>query len=133
MCVQSTYSSNQRVVVLDRFGLTGSGTSRLVQCAMDRLPCKIKQASRVWNETFDEYVRSIGFRVSSYDPCLYIKVIYGEWVLLLVYVDDVLVTGSSADLIAEVKRQLKSRFEMTDSGKCSFILGWSTTRMAMWH
>ncbi|KAG6606572.1 putative integrase [Phytophthora cinnamomi] len=28
----------------------------------------LKQASRVWNETFDEYVRSIGFRVSSYDP-----------------------------------------------------------------
>ncbi|KAG3194000.1 hypothetical protein PC129_g24956 [Phytophthora cactorum] len=83
----------------------------------------LKQASRVWNETFDEYVRSIGFRVSSYDPCLYIKVVDGECVLLLVYVDDVLVTGSSATLIAEVKRQLKSRFEMTDSGKCSFILG----------
>ncbi|POM72839.1 mitochondrial protein [Phytophthora palmivora] len=31
----------------------------------------LKQDSRVWNETFDEYVRSIGFRVSSYDPCLY--------------------------------------------------------------
>ncbi|GMF31650.1 unnamed protein product [Phytophthora fragariaefolia] len=79
---------------------------------------ELKQASRVY-----EYVRSIGFRVSSYDPCLYIKVIDGECVLLLVYVDDVLVTGSSADLIAEVKRQLKSRFEMTDSGKCSYSLG----------
>ncbi|POM58553.1 mitochondrial protein [Phytophthora palmivora] len=83
----------------------------------------LKQASRVWNETFDKYVRSIGFRVSSYDPCLYIKIVDGECVLLLVYVDDVLVTGSSAELIAEVKRQLKSRFEMTDSGKCSYILG----------
>ncbi|POM75105.1 Integrase catalytic core protein [Phytophthora palmivora] len=58
----------------------------------------LKQASRVWNEIFDEYVRSI------------------------IYVDDVLVTGSSAELIAEVKPQLESRFEMTDSGKCSFIL-----------
>ncbi|POM64563.1 Integrase catalytic core protein [Phytophthora palmivora] len=83
----------------------------------------LKPASRVWNETFDEYVRSIGFRVSSYDPCLYIKIVDGECVLLLVYVDGVLVTGSSAELIAEVKPQLKSRFEMTDSGKCSFILG----------
>ncbi|GMG17557.1 unnamed protein product [Phytophthora fragariaefolia] len=53
----------------------------------------LKQASRVWNETFDEYVRSIRFRVSSYDPCLYIKVVDGECVLLLVCVDDVLVTG----------------------------------------
>ncbi|GMF82511.1 unnamed protein product [Phytophthora fragariaefolia] len=46
MCVQSTYSSNQRVVVLDRFGLTGSGTSRLVQCAMDRLHCNRVRKAR---------------------------------------------------------------------------------------
>ncbi|KAG6616458.1 Integrase catalytic core protein [Phytophthora cinnamomi] len=83
----------------------------------------LKQASRVWNETFDEYVRSIGFGVSSYDPCLFIKVVDGKCVLLLVYLDDVLETESSAEMIAEVKRQLKSRFEMTDSGKCSFVLG----------
>ncbi|KAG6615786.1 Integrase catalytic core protein [Phytophthora cinnamomi] len=50
-------------------------------------------------QTFDEYVRSIGFASQA------------------------TTTSSSADLIAEVKRQLKSRFEMTDSGKCSFILG----------
>ncbi|KAG2869813.1 hypothetical protein PC114_g27669 [Phytophthora cactorum] len=33
----------------------------------------LKQASRVWNETFDEFVCSIGFQVSAFDPCLYIK------------------------------------------------------------
>ena len=43
--------------------------------------------------------------------------------LLLVYVDDVLVTGSSINLIAQTKNDLKMRFEMTDSGKCKFILG----------
>jgi hypothetical protein len=83
----------------------------------------LKQASRVWNETFDEYVRSIDFQVSKFDPCMYIKVVDGHCVLLLVYVDDVIVTGSSVDLIAEVKRQLKQRFEMTDSGACKFVLG----------
>lgn len=83
----------------------------------------LKQASRVWNETFDEYVRSIGFDVSNFDPCLYLKVDDGECVLLLVYVDDVIVTGSSADIIAQVKQQLKQRFEMTDSGACKFVLG----------
>lgn len=30
----------------------------------------LKQASRVWNETFDEFVCSIGFQVSDFDPCL---------------------------------------------------------------
>ena len=43
--------------------------------------------------------------------------------LLLVYVDDVLVTGSSTELIMHTKKDLKTRFEMTDSGKCAFVLG----------
>ena len=83
----------------------------------------LKQASRVWNETFDEFVCSIGFQISAFDPCLYIKIVEGHCVLLLVYVDDVLVTGSSTELIARTKIDLKGRFEMTDSGKCAFVLG----------
>ncbi|KAG3035045.1 hypothetical protein PC121_g24270 [Phytophthora cactorum] len=83
----------------------------------------LKQASRVWNETFDVFVCSIGFQVSAFDPCLYIKVVDGHCVLVLVYVDDVLITGSSPELIARTKTDLKARFEMTDSGKCAFVLG----------
>ena len=83
----------------------------------------LKQASRVWNETFHEFVCSIGFQVSDFDPCLYLKITSGECVLLLVYVDGVLVTGSSTDMIARTKSALKTRFEMTDSGKCAFVLG----------
>uniref|UniRef100_A0AAV1V300 Integrase catalytic domain-containing protein n=1 Tax=Peronospora matthiolae TaxID=2874970 RepID=A0AAV1V300_9STRA len=83
----------------------------------------LKQASRVWNETFDEYVCSIGFQVSDFDPCLYIKTSDGHCVFILVYVDDVLVTGSSLELIAQTKNDLKTRLEMTDSGKCAFVLG----------
>ncbi|KAG4037401.1 hypothetical protein PC123_g27034 [Phytophthora cactorum] len=83
----------------------------------------LKQASRVWNETFDEFVCSIGFQVSAFDPCLYVKIVDGHCVLVLVYVDDVLITGSSPELIARTKTDLKTRFEMTDSGKCAFVLG----------
>uniref|UniRef100_A0AAV1VBL0 Reverse transcriptase Ty1/copia-type domain-containing protein n=1 Tax=Peronospora matthiolae TaxID=2874970 RepID=A0AAV1VBL0_9STRA len=46
----------------------------------------LKQASRVWNETFYEFVCSSGFQVSDFDPCLYLKITSGECVLLLVYV-----------------------------------------------
>ncbi len=35
---------------------------------------RLKQACRVWNETFDVYACSIVFKVSKYDPCLYRKV-----------------------------------------------------------
>uniref|UniRef100_A0AAV1TK37 Reverse transcriptase Ty1/copia-type domain-containing protein n=1 Tax=Peronospora matthiolae TaxID=2874970 RepID=A0AAV1TK37_9STRA len=84
----------------------------------------LKQASRVWNEFFlNEFVCFIGFQVSDFDPCLYLKITIGECVLLLVYVDDVLVTGSSTELIMRTKSDLKARFEMTDSRKCAFVLG----------
>ena len=87
----------------------------------------LKQASRAWNETFDEFVRSIGVQVSAFDPCLYIMTVEGHCVLALVYVDDVLLTGSSLELIARTKNDLKTRFEMTDSGKCAFVLDIETT------
>uniref|UniRef100_A0AAV1V8R4 Integrase catalytic domain-containing protein n=1 Tax=Peronospora matthiolae TaxID=2874970 RepID=A0AAV1V8R4_9STRA len=61
--------------------------------------------------------------MSGFDPCLYIKTSDGHCVFILVYVDDVLVTGSSLELIAQTKNDLKTRFEMTDSGKCAFALG----------
>ena len=76
----------------------------------------MKQALRVWNETFDEFVCLIDLQVSAFDPCLYIKIIEGHCVLLLVYVDDGLVTGSSTEVIARTKTALKVRFEMSDSG-----------------
>ena len=63
----------------------------------------LKQASRVWNETFDEFVCSIGFQASGFDPCLYIKIVEDQCVLVLVYVDDVLVTGTSNELIARTQ------------------------------
>ncbi|KAG2766057.1 hypothetical protein Pcac1_g22650 [Phytophthora cactorum] len=96
----------------------------------------LKQASRVWNETFDEFVvlyrlPSFGFRPVR----IYIKVVDGHCVLVLVYVDDVLITGSSPELIARTKTDLKTRFEMTDSGKCVFVLGssWWAAQTAVWR
>ena len=85
----------------------------------------LKQASGVLNETFDELICSIGFFIQplGFDQCLYIMTSEGHCLLVLVYVDDVLVTGSSLELIACTKNDLKTRFQMTDSGKCAFVLG----------
>uniref|UniRef100_A0AAV1TET8 Reverse transcriptase Ty1/copia-type domain-containing protein n=1 Tax=Peronospora matthiolae TaxID=2874970 RepID=A0AAV1TET8_9STRA len=68
----------------------------------------------MWNETFDDFVCSIGIQVSEFYPCLKIKTSFGHCVFVLVYVDDVLVTESSLELITRTKNDLKTRFEMTD-------------------
>ena len=44
-------------------------------------------------------------------------------VFVLVYVEDVLMTVSLLGPIASTKNDLKTGFEITDSGKCTFVLG----------
>ena len=63
-----------------------------------------------------ECICSIGFQVSAFDSCLYQKILDGHCVLVLIYEDDVLVTGSLPKLVTRTKNDLKTRFEMTDSG-----------------
>uniref|UniRef100_A0AAV1TUJ0 Reverse transcriptase Ty1/copia-type domain-containing protein n=1 Tax=Peronospora matthiolae TaxID=2874970 RepID=A0AAV1TUJ0_9STRA len=83
----------------------------------------LKQASRVWSDTFHDFVCSNGFQASDFDPCLDLKVESGQCVQLLVYVDNVLAMGSSTEMIVITKGDLKMRSEITDSGKRAFVLG----------
>ncbi|KAL5566506.1 hypothetical protein UlMin_029670 [Ulmus minor] len=61
---------------------------------------------------------------SYYDSCLYYK---GhkveEMVIILIYVDDMLLVGSSKKKIERLKFQLSSEFEMKDLGHAQKILG----------
>lgn len=50
------------------------------------------------------------------------KTLKDQCALVLLYMYDVLVTGRSLELIARTKNDLKTRFKMTDSGKCAFVL-----------
>lgn len=83
----------------------------------------LNQDLRVWNETFDESVCSIGLQLSGFDPCRYIMTANGQCVFALGYVDDTLVSGSSLELSAHINNELKTCFEMKGIGKCAFILG----------
>ena len=83
----------------------------------------LKQASRIWNQTFNEYLFSIGFQISNYDPCLYLKKDGVDAVYVLLYVDDILITGNSTSLQEWVMNQLKNQFEMSNLGICKYILG----------
>ena len=75
---------------------------------------RIKQTSRGWEATFYEFVCSIGFQFSEINPCLDLKIASQKWIHSLVYVDDVLMTGSSIEMNARTEIDLQARFEMTD-------------------
>ena len=72
------------------------------------------------------YYQSQGFASSPADACLY--VFQGGDVLLLLYVDDILLSGRNTSKIEETKRQLMDRFEVVDLGPATFLLGLAIKR-----
>ena len=53
----------------------------------------MKQAPRAWYGRIDSFLSIMGFTKSKYDPYLYLKVVEDELVILLLYVDDLFLTG----------------------------------------
>ena len=82
----------------------------------------LKQAPKQWHEKFDRTLTSAGFIVNEADKCVYYRYGGGEGVILCLYVDDILIFGSSLKVIEEVKGFLTNNFEMKDLGEADVIL-----------
>ena len=82
----------------------------------------LKQAPKQWHEKFDRTLTSIGFVVNEADKCVYYRYGGGEGVILCLYVDDILIFGSSLKVIEEVKEFLSKNFEMKDLEEANVIL-----------
>ena len=57
-----------------------------------------------------------GFCKAKKDPCCYFKKYIDSYVFLLLYVDDMLIAGSSMREINNLKTRLSSAFEIKDLG-----------------
>jgi hypothetical protein len=84
----------------------------------------LKQAPRAWNKRIDQFFVMQGFKKCSVEYGVYVKCSDDEHMLIIcLYVDDLLVTGSSSIEIENFKSQMKCEFEMTDLGKLTYFLG----------
>ncbi|XP_019094505.1 PREDICTED: uncharacterized protein LOC109129917 [Camelina sativa] len=83
----------------------------------------LKQAPRAWNSRFASYLKLMGFVQSRTDSSLFIFKCGRDCAYLLLYVDDILLTASSAVLIQKIITKLKTEFPMTDMGKLHHFLG----------
>ena len=81
----------------------------------------LKQAPKQWHEKFDRTLTSAGFVVNEADKCVYYRYGGDEGVILCLYVDDILIFGSSLKVIEEVKEFLSKNFEMKDLGEADVI------------
>jgi hypothetical protein len=81
----------------------------------------LKKAPRAWYGRIDNFLTSLGFTKSKVDSNLYFKVMNDEPIILLLYVDDLFLTGEEK-LIIECKKKLVAEFEMKDLGLMHYFL-----------
>ena len=72
--------------------------------------------------TIDSYLMKLGFIRSNADPNLYLKDVQVKPLILVLYVDDLFLTGADP-LIHQCKRELASESEMKDLGLKHCFLG----------
>lgn len=60
---------------------------------------EMKQAPKQWHEKFDNLMLSNDFRINECDECIYVKSIPSRYILLCLYVDDMLIIGINKDII----------------------------------
>ncbi|CAL5369179.1 unnamed protein product [Camellia sinensis] len=94
-----------------------------VVCRLRRALYGLKQSPRAWYERFHSIALQLGFRHSHHDCALFVRHTSVGLVLLLLYVDDMIITGSDSSTIEEVKHQLFQEFEMKDLGSLRYFLG----------
>ena len=90
-------------------------------CKLLKLLYGLKQAPKQWHEKFDRTLTSVGFVVNEADKCVYYRYGGGEGVILCLYVDDILIFGSSLKVIEEVNEFLTNNFEIKDLGEADDI------------
>ena len=92
-------------------------------CRLRRSLYGLKQADRAWFERFTSVVTAAGFSPSDHDPALFVHISPRGWTLLLLYVDDMIITGDDSEYIAFVKARLREQFLMSDLGPLRYFLG----------
>ncbi|KAL4561013.1 hypothetical protein LXL04_033173 [Taraxacum kok-saghyz] len=103
---------------------------------MEHLVCKLKkslyglkQAPRQWYKKFDSFMASHEYKRTDADHCVYLKKFPdGKFVILLLYVDDMLIVGQDATMIDNLKKDMSKFFDMKDLGPAQQILGMKITR-----
>ncbi|GJX89658.1 ribonuclease H-like domain-containing protein [Tanacetum coccineum] len=97
-------------------------------CRLQRSVYELKQAPRAWFQRFAGYALRVGFSSSRCDSSLFIYRHGSEVAYLLIYVDDIILTTSSTDLLQRIISSLHKEFDMTDLGALNYFVRILVTR-----
>ncbi|XP_074327310.1 uncharacterized protein LOC141665234 [Apium graveolens] len=99
-------------------------------CKLNKSIYGLKQASREWHETLVDELINQGFYQSKLDYSLFICKDNTDITIVVVYVDDILVTGSNLAKITALKQHLHAKFTIKDLGVLHYFLGIEVSYLA---
>ncbi|KAH9737203.1 Integrase catalytic domain-containing protein [Citrus sinensis] len=115
-------SLSEDVYMVQPDGFVESGRENMV-CKLKRSIYGLKQASRQWYLKFHDIVTSYGFQENAVDQCIYLRVSGSKYIILVLYVDDILLAANDTNLLLETKHMLSCSFDMKDLGEAHYVLG----------
>ena len=97
------------------------GTGRV--CLLIKTLYGLKQAGREWNKELDRKLKKKGYVRLHSNPCVYIMRIGEDLAIITVWVDDLLLFATTIILMDRMKSDIKSKWEVTDLGEPTKIVG----------
>lgn len=86
-------------------------------CRLQKAIYGLKQAPRAWFQRFSDFSVALGFSRSTADTSLFVYCRGLSLLYLLLYVDDIIVTGNSSKLIDSLIARIRREFAIKDLGR----------------
>ena len=114
---------DEEIYIQQPEGFEVKGKENLV-CKLKKSFYGLKQAPRQWYKKFDSFMMSHGYNKTSSDHCVFTrKFSNDDFIILLLYVDDMLIIGHDSSKIDRLKRELSKSFATKNFGSAKQILG----------
>lgn len=97
-------------------------------CRLKKALYGLKQAPRAWYEELKTFLTQMGCHNSTADTSVFIYLHGAHILYVLVYVDDIIITGSSSSLVTACIHVLASRFSLKEPTDLHYFLGIEVTR-----
>ena len=109
-------------------GFVAQGEYRGCVCKLKKTLYGLKQSPQAWFGKFSEAIMEFGLQRCQTDHSVFHLHTSAGYILLVVYVDDIVITGDDSGGIARLKLFLQQKFHTKDLGKLKYFLGIEVAR-----